>query len=74
MARYGKAFKDRAVARLLPPESAPVDVVSQELHISVATLERWRADALAAPAAERVWTPAARMDVMTQRNLHSSGR
>ena len=64
MARYGKAFKDRAVARLLPPESAPVDVVSQELHISVATLERWRADALAAPAAERVWTPAARMDAI----------
>jgi transposition helper protein len=64
VARYGKAFKDRAVARLLPPESAPVEVVSQELHISVATLERWRADALAAPAAERVWTPAARIDAI----------
>ena len=59
MARYGKAFKDRAVARLLPPESAPVDVVSQELHISAATLERWRAAALAAPDKERIWTPAA---------------
>ncbi len=60
MARYGKAFKDRAVARLLPPESAPVDVVSQELHISAATLELWRAAALAAPDKERIWTPAAR--------------
>ena len=37
---------------------------SQERHIPVATLERWRADALAAPAAERVWTPAARMDAI----------
>lgn len=64
MARYGKAFKDRAVARLLPPESAPVEEVSQQMHISVATLERWRADALAAPAAERVWTPAARLEAI----------
>jgi len=45
VARYGKVFKDRAVARLLPPESAPVQTVSQELGVSVATLERWRADA-----------------------------
>ena len=64
MARYGKAFKDSAVARLLPPESAPVDVVSQELHISAATLERWRAAALAAPDKERIWTPAARMQAI----------
>ena len=64
MARYGKAFKDRAVARLLPPESAPVDVVSQELHISAATLELWRAAALAAPDKERIWTPAARMQAI----------
>ena len=45
MARYGKAFKDRAVARLLPPESAALETVSRDLSISVATLERWRADA-----------------------------
>ena len=44
MARYGKAFKDRAVARLLPPESASVESVSQALGVSVPTLERWRAD------------------------------
>ena len=52
MARYGKAFKDRAVVRLPPPESAPVDVVSQELHISAVTLERWRAAAVPAMAGE----------------------
>jgi len=47
VARYGQAFKDKAVARLLPPESADVAVVSREIGVSVATLERWRADALA---------------------------
>ncbi|HET9394496.1 MAG TPA: transposase, partial [Nitrospiraceae bacterium] len=47
MARYGQKFKERAVARLLPPESASIQAVSQELGVSVAaTLERWRADAL----------------------------
>ena len=35
------------MARLLPPESSAVDVVSREVGVSVATLERWRADALA---------------------------
>ena len=47
VARYGQRYKDRIVARLLPPESAAIDVVSREVGISVATLERWRADALA---------------------------
>ena len=64
MARYGKTFKDRAVARLLPPESSPVQQVSQELGVSVATLERWRADALSTPARERVWTAAARLQAV----------
>ena len=47
VARYGQAYKDRIVARLLPPESSAIDLVSREVGISVATLERWRADALA---------------------------
>lgn len=64
MARYGQAFKDRAVARLLPPESASIQVVSQELGVSVATLERWRANALSIPARERVWTAAARLQAV----------
>ena len=64
MARYGQAFKERAVARLLPPESASIQQVSQELGVSVATLERWRADALATPTRERVWTAAARLQAV----------
>jgi transposase-like protein len=44
MARYGKAFGDRIVARLLPPESAAIEVVSREMGVSVGTLERWRAN------------------------------
>jgi transposase len=47
VARYGQAYKDRIVARLLPPESSAVEVVSREVGVSTATLERWRAEALA---------------------------
>ena len=75
MARYGKTFKDRAVARLLPPESAPVQQVSQELGVSVTTLERWRADALSTPARERVWTAAARLQaVITTASMDEAQR
>ena len=45
MARYSNEFKERAVARLLPPESADISRVSQEIGVSVAKLERWRAEA-----------------------------
>jgi hypothetical protein len=38
---------DRAVARLLPPESSAVQTVAQAVGVSAATLERWRSDALA---------------------------
>jgi transposase len=55
------------MARLLPPESSAVEVVSREVGVSVATLERWRAEALAAPGtlsgAQR-WTPAARLEAV----------
>ncbi len=64
MGRYGQAFKDRAVARLLPPESASPETVSRELGVSAATLERWRAEALATPARDRGWTAAARLDAV----------
>ena len=64
MGRYSQEFKDRAVARLLPPESAPVLSVSQELGVSVATLERWRAQALSTPDRDRVWTAAARLQAV----------
>ncbi len=67
MARYGRAFRERIVARLLPPESAAVDVVSREVGVSTGTLERWRAEALAAPggmASTQRWTPAARLEAV----------
>ena len=62
MARYGQKFKDRAVARLLPPEGAAAEVVAREIGVGVDTLERWRSEALAQPARERVWTAAARLE------------
>ena len=64
MARYSNEFKERAVARLLPPESAEVSRVSQEIGVSVATLQRWHADALSRPARERAWTAAARLEAV----------
>ena len=64
MARYSNEFKARAVARLLPPESAPIPRISQEIGVSVATLERWRADALSMPARERAWTAVARLQAV----------
>ena len=69
MARYGEAYKDRIVARLLPPESSAVEVVSREVGVSVATLERWRAGALANGAGDRGggsqrWTAAARLEAV----------
>lgn len=62
VARYGKEFKDKAVARLLPPESSAIELVSREIGISVGTLERWRAQALAQQ--QRMWTAAARFEAV----------
>jgi hypothetical protein len=39
VARYGQAFKDKAVARLAPPESATLEVVAREVGIGAGTLE-----------------------------------
>jgi transposase len=64
MARYGQAFKDRAVARLLPPESAALEVVARELGVSEGTLERWQTQALSKPARGRAWTAAARLEAV----------
>lgn len=63
MARYGQAFKERAVARLLPPESSSVEKVSREIGVGMATLERWRSEAVSMPASARTWTAAARLAV-----------
>lgn len=64
MARYGQEFKDRAVARLLPPENASIKDLASEIGVGASTLERWRSDALAQPGRERVWTAAARFDAV----------
>ena len=75
MARYGQAFKDRAVARLLPPESSSVATVSREVGVAVATLERWRSEALSKPARERAWTATARLEaVIATAAMDETGR
>ncbi len=75
MARYGQAFKDKAVARLLPPHSAPVEVVSREVGIGVGTLERWREDALTKPARARTWSAGARLEaVITTAALNEASK
>ena len=54
------------MARLLAPESTAVEHVSREVGISVATLERWRAEALASGSAvgSQRWTAAARLQAV----------
>ena len=75
MARYGQIFKDRAVARVLPPSSATVEAVAQEIGVGADTLERWRSEALSRPARERVWTAAGRFDaVVTAAALDEAGK
>ena len=64
MARYGQAFKDRAVAKLLAPQSASLEAVSKDSGISEGTLDQWRKDALSRPAREPVWTAAARLEAV----------
>ena len=63
------------MARLLPPESAAAEVVAREIGVGVDTLERWRSEALAQPARERVWTAAARLEaVITTAALDEAAR
>ena len=75
MARYGQAFKNKAVARLLAPESASLEVVSREMGIAVGTLERWREDAQSRPARGRAGTAGARFEaVITTAALNEAGK
>ena len=75
MARYGQAFRDRAVARLLPPESAAVQVVAREIGVVAKTLERWREDAQSRPARGRAWTAAGRLEaVITTAGMDEAGK
>jgi len=75
MARYGQAFKDRAVARLLPPESATVEVVAREIGVATGTLQRWREDAQTRPARGRAWSATARLEaVITAAAMDEAGK
>ena len=64
MARYGERYKQRVVARMLPPESTSAEQLSREVGIGADTLERWRKDLQSKPARERVWTAAARLEAV----------
>lgn len=68
MARYSKAFKAKAVARLLPPESATLEDVSREIGVRTDTLSRWRAEALS-DSQDRLWTGPARLEAV----VHTAG-
>jgi len=64
LARFGQSFKDRAVARLLPPENATLELVSKEVGITVDTLERWRESLQSMPARGRAWTASAKLQAV----------
>ena len=53
-----------ALARLLPPESAAIDLVAREVGIGAGTLERWREEARSRPARGRAWTAGARLEAV----------
>jgi len=75
MARYGAAFRNRVVARLLPPESADIGEVSREVGVLVQTLERWREGVLTMPARGRAWSAAGRLDaVITVAAMDEAGK
>jgi len=66
---------DKAVARLLPPESAALEVVSREVGVGVGTLERWRDKAQSMPARGRAWTAGARLEaVITTAAMNEAGK
>ena len=63
------------MARLLPPESASVEMVAREVGIGAGTLERWREEAQSRPARGRAWTARARLEaVITTAALDEAGK
>jgi transposase len=64
MARYGQEFKNKVIAKLLPPNTASLEEISREVGVSTATLERWRAESLTMPARERAWSASARLNAV----------
>lgn len=75
MARYEQSFKDKAVARLLAPESAAVEVVSREIGVAVDTRQRWSEEAQSMPAQWRAWTARAWLEaVITTAAMDETGK
>ena len=75
MARYGQAFKNKVLAKLLPPNTASLEDISLDVGVSVDTLERWRAESLTQPARERSWSASARLNaVITTAAMDESNR
>ena len=46
MASYSKEFKNKMVARMLPPANEPVSKISKETKISISTLHKWKKEHL----------------------------
>ena len=44
MARYGPSFKSKAVAWLLPPERAAVELLALQGGVGAGALDRWQAE------------------------------
>ncbi len=42
MTSYSKEFKEKMIARMLPPNSEPVSKISKETNVSIATLNKWK--------------------------------
>ena len=60
---------------MLPPESAPLEVVAREVGIGAGTLQRWYDDAQSRPARGRAWTAGARLEaVITAAAMDEAGK
>jgi transposase len=53
MSRYGQAFKDRVVARLVPPESADINKLSRDIGVDVNGMQA--GPALTSEDREHLW-------------------
>lgn len=63
------------MARLLPPESAALEVVAREVGVGAGTLERWREEAQSRPARGRAWTAGARLEgVIATAAMNEAGK
>jgi len=59
-----RVFKNKVIAKLLPPNTASLEEISREVGVSIDTLERWRAESLTMPARERAWSAGARLNAV----------